>query len=44
MDDTLVKIGMLPSPPGEFIREEILAELLLYRMRRVDCRVCGVRV
>lgn len=27
MDAAQVKIGMRPSPPGEFIREEILNEL-----------------
>lgn len=27
MTDAPVKIGMTPSPPGEFIREEILNEL-----------------
>jgi antitoxin HigA-1 len=27
MNDTAVKIGMAPTPPGEFIREEILDEL-----------------
>jgi antitoxin HigA-1 len=27
MNDAAVKIGMAPTPPGEFIREEILDEL-----------------
>lgn len=41
MDDAPVKIGMRPSPPGEFIREEILAELGLSVARAAE--VLGVR-
>lgn len=41
MDDAPVKIGMRPSSPGEFIREEILNELGLSVARAAD--VLGVR-
>jgi antitoxin HigA-1 len=41
MDDAPFKIGMRPSPPGEFIREEILAELGLSVARAAE--VLGVR-
>lgn len=41
MDDAPVKIGMRPSSPGEFIREEILAELGLSVARAAD--LLGVR-
>jgi len=41
MDDAPVKIGMRPSSPGEFIREEILAELGLSVTRAAE--VLGVR-
>jgi antitoxin HigA-1 len=41
MDDAPVKIGMRPSPPGEFIREEILAPLGLSVARAAE--VLGVR-
>jgi len=41
MDDALIKIGMRPSPPGEFIREEILAPLGLSVARAAE--VLGVR-
>jgi addiction module HigA family antidote len=41
MDDAPVKIGMRPSTPGEFIREEILDELGLSVARAAD--VLGVR-
>jgi len=41
MDDAPVKIGMKPSPPGEFIREEILNELGLSVSRAAE--ILGVR-
>jgi addiction module HigA family antidote len=41
MDDEPIKIGMRPSPPGEFIREEILAPLALSVARAAE--VLGVR-
>ena len=41
MDDAAVKIGMKPSHPGEFIREEILSELGLSVARAA--RALGVR-
>src|ERR1700730_9049521 len=41
MDDAAVKIGMKPSRPGEFIREEILNELGLSVARAAE--VLGVR-
>jgi antitoxin HigA-1 len=41
MDDAAVKIGMKPSHPGEFIREEILSELGLSVARAAE--VLGVR-
>ena len=41
MDNAPVKIGMKPSSPGEFIREEILNELGLSVARAAD--VLGVR-
>ncbi len=41
MDDAPTKIGMKPSPPGEFIREEILTELGLSVARAAE--VLGVR-
>ena len=41
MDDTPVKIGMKPTPPGEFIREEILNELELSVAQAAD--ILGVR-
>jgi addiction module HigA family antidote len=41
MDDVPVKIGMKPSHPGEFIREEILNELELSVARAAE--VLGVR-
>jgi addiction module HigA family antidote len=41
MDDTPTKIGMRPSPPGEFIREEVLNELGLSVSRAAE--VLGVR-
>jgi addiction module HigA family antidote len=40
-DDAPVKIGMKPSHPGEFIREEILNELGLSVARAAE--VLGVR-
>ena len=36
MDDAAVKIGMKPSHPGEFIREEILNELGLSVARAAE--------
>jgi len=41
MDNAQVKIGMRPSPPGEFIREEILNQLGLTVARAAE--VLGVR-
>jgi addiction module HigA family antidote len=41
MGDTAVKIGMKPTPPGEFIREEILNELGLTVARAAEA--LGVR-
>lgn len=41
MDDASVKIGMKPSPPGEFINEEILQELGLSVSRAAE--ILGVR-
>ena len=41
MDDAAVKIGMKPSHPGEFIREEILNEFGLSVARAA--RALGVR-
>ena len=41
MDEAAVKIGMKPSHPGEFIREEILNELGLSVARAAE--VLGVR-
>jgi addiction module HigA family antidote len=41
MDDAPVKIGMRPSSPGEFIREEILDELGLSVTRAAE--LLGVR-
>jgi addiction module HigA family antidote len=41
MSDELVKIGMSPPHPGEFIRDEILDELHLSAARAAD--VLGVR-
>lgn len=41
MDDAPVKIGMKPSPPGEFINEEILQELGLSVSRAAE--ILGVR-
>jgi addiction module HigA family antidote len=41
MGGTPVKIGMRPSPPGEFIREEILVPLGLSVSRAAE--VLGVR-
>ena len=41
MDNAPVKIGMKPSSPGEFIREEILNELGLSVARAAD--ILGVR-
>ncbi len=41
MGDSPVKIGMQPSSPGEFIREEILAELGLSVTRAASA--LGVR-
>ncbi len=41
MDDAPVKIGIKPSPPGEFVREEILNELGLSVARAAE--VLGVR-
>jgi addiction module HigA family antidote len=41
MDEAPVKVGMRPSPPGEFIREEVLAPLGLSIARAAT--VLGVR-
>lgn len=41
MNDAPVKIGMTPTPPGEFVRNEILAPLGLSITRAAD--VLGVR-
>jgi antitoxin HigA-1 len=41
MDDTPPKIGMKPSAPGEFIRDEILNELGLSVSRAAE--ILGVR-
>lgn len=41
MDDAYVKVGIRPSSPGEFIREEILNELGLSVARAAE--VLGVR-
>ncbi len=41
MDDAPIKLGMRPSSPGEFIREEILAELGLSLARAAA--LLGVR-
>ena len=41
MDDAPVKIGMTPTPPGEFIREEILNELGLSVSHAAE--ILGVR-
>jgi len=41
MDDAPIKIGMRPSSPGEFIREEVLDELGLSVTRAAE--VLGVR-
>ena len=41
MDDAPIKIGMRPSSPGEFIREEILQELGLSVARAAE--LLGVR-
>jgi antitoxin HigA-1 len=41
MDEAPVNVGMRPSPPGEFIREEILAPLHLSVSRAAE--VLGVR-
>jgi addiction module HigA family antidote len=41
MSEEISKIGMKPSPPGEFIREEILEELHLSVARAAE--VLGVR-
>jgi len=41
MNDVLVKIGMKPSSPGEFIRTEILDELGLSVARAAE--ILGVR-
>lgn len=41
MDEAPVTIGMRPTPPGEFIREEILNELGLSVARAAD--ILGVR-
>lgn len=41
MDEAPVKIGMRPSPPGEFINEEILQELGLSVSRAAE--ILGVR-
>ena len=41
MDEAPVRIGMRPSPPGEFVREEILEELGLSVARAAD--LLGVR-
>ena len=41
MDDAAVKVGMRPSSPGEFVREEILDELGLSVTRAAE--LLGVR-
>ena len=41
MTDEISKVGMAPSHPGEFIREEILAELGLPIVRAAE--ILGVR-
>ena len=41
MSETPSKIGMAPTPPGEFIREEIFAELGLSVSQAAD--ILGVR-
>jgi len=41
MSETIAKVGMRPSPPGEFIREEILNELGLSVARAAQ--LLGVR-
>lgn len=41
MSDNVTKIGMTPSRPGEFIREEILGELGLNVSQAAD--ILGVR-
>lgn len=41
MDDPPINIGMRPSPPGEFVREEILDELGLSVTRAAE--LLGVR-
>jgi antitoxin HigA-1 len=41
MEDTPIQIGMRPSSPGEFIREEVLAELGLSVARAAE--LLGVR-
>lgn len=41
MDETPVKIGIKPTPPGEFINEEILQELGLSVSRAAE--ILGVR-
>lgn len=41
MDEAPVKIGMKPTPPGEFINEEILQELGLSVSRAAE--ILGVR-
>jgi antitoxin HigA-1 len=41
MNDAPIKIGMKPSPPGEFVREEILVPLGLSVARAAE--VLGVR-
>jgi addiction module HigA family antidote len=41
MEDTPIQIGMRPSSPGEFIREEVLAELGLSVVRAAE--LLGVR-
>jgi antitoxin HigA-1 len=41
MDEPVTKVGMRPSHPGEFIREEILAELHLPVARAAE--ILGVR-
>jgi addiction module HigA family antidote len=41
MNDTPIKVGMTPTPPGEFIRDEILDELGLSIAKA--SRILGVR-
>ena len=41
MDNAPVKIGMKPSHPGEFIREEILNEFGLSVARAAKCWACA---